>query len=920
MKKNFEPKLIEKSWYQEWEKSGYFKANPNSKAQPFCIMIPPPNVTGTLHMGHGFQITLMDALIRYKRMSGFDTLWQVGTDHAGIATQMVLERKLESQGLSRKDIGREEFINKVWEWKEISRKEIARQLRKLGASVDWSREAFTMDSAMSNAVKEVFISLYEENLIYRGKKLVNWDVDLQTAVSDLEVTSEEESGLLWYLKYPLSDGEEICIATTRPETMFGDTAVAVNPEDKRYTNLIGKTVILPISDREIPIISDNYVDPKLGTGCVKITPAHDFNDFEIGERHNLPSINILNLDGTLNEQVPKEFRGLDRIKAREGIIKKMSSLQLFEKKEKHRSLVPRGDRSNSILEPLITDQWFVDVRSLSRKAIKVVKEGKTRFIPKNWEKTYFSWMENIQDWCISRQLWWGHRIPAWFDEEENIFVGRNEEEIRVKYQIPKKIKLIQAEDVLDTWFSSALWTFSTLGWPSDNTYLKRYHPTDVLVTGFDIIFFWVARMIMLTTHFISEVPFKKVFVHGLIRDAEGKKMSKSKGNILDPLDIIDGIKLDALINKRIEGLMQPKMKTLIEKQTRKTFPEGIKAFGTDALRFTFCSLASGSRDINFDMQRVEGYRNFCNKLWNAARFINIQLKNFPKLPKEESSDIVDNWIKNRLDKTLKKITSGFENYRLDLVAQSIYEFIWYEFCDWYVEISKIRLSSKAYSKKEKLSILVSIVNTFERCLQLAHPLIPFITEEIWQQMKPFSKQKDKSLMVSKYPEYQGEIFKQDELSIEWLKVVVTGIRNIRSEMQINPSLKIKALARGGTKKEIGRINVFSKMILALTGLEELTIINKEEISPASAITVHGNLEILIPLEGLIKPQYEKQRLEKKITKLDEENNFIKKQLKNKNFIEKAPKKLIKEQQIRSIGINSEKDSLTIQLKEIEKLI
>ena len=920
MKKNFEPKLIEKSWYQEWEKSGYFKANPNSKAQPFCIMIPPPNVTGTLHMGHGFQITLMDALIRYKRMSGFDTLWQVGTDHAGIATQMVLERKLESQGLSRKDIGREEFINKVWEWKEISRKEIARQLRKLGASVDWSREAFTMDSAMSNAVKEVFISLYEENLIYRGKKLVNWDVDLQTAVSDLEVTSEEESGLLWYLKYPLLDGEEICIATTRPETMFGDTAVAVNPEDKRYTNLIGKTVILPISDREIPIISDNYVDPKLGTGCVKITPAHDFNDFEIGERHNLPSINILNLDGTLNEQVPKEFRGLDRIKAREGIIKKMSSLQLFEKKEKHRSSVPRGDRSNSILEPLITDQWFVDVRSLSRKAIKVVKEGKTRFIPKNWEKTYFSWMENIQDWCISRQLWWGHRIPAWFDEEENIFVGRNEEEIRGKYKIPKKIKLIQAEDVLDTWFSSALWTFSTLGWPSDNTYLKRYHPTDVLVTGFDIIFFWVARMIMLTTHFISEVPFKKVFVHGLIRDAEGKKMSKSKGNILDPLDIIDGIKLDALINKRIEGLMQPKMKTMIEKQTRKTFPEGIKAFGTDALRFTFCSLASGSRDINFDMQRVEGYRNFCNKLWNAARFINIQLKNFPKLPKEESSDIVDNWIKNRLDKTLKKITSGFENYRLDLVAQSIYEFIWYEFCDWYVEISKIRLSSKAYSKKEKLSILVSIVNTFERCLRLAHPLIPFITEEIWQQMKPFSKQKDKSLMVSKYPEYQGEIFKQDELSIEWLKGVVTGIRNIRSEMQINPSLKIKALARGGTKKEIGRINVFSKMILALTGLEELTIINKEEISPASAITVHGNLEILIPLEGLIKPQYEKQRLEKKITKLDEENNFIKKQLKNKNFIEKAPKKLIKEQQIRSISINSEKDSLTIQLKEIEKLI
>ena len=682
MKKVFNPQTIEKKWYKKWESSGYFKANPKSSKPSFSIMIPPPNVTGSLHMGHGFQNALMDALIRHKRMSGYDTLWQVGTDHAGIATQMVVERELEKKGLSREGLGRKEFIKKVWEWKDKSGNNITNQLRRLGSSVDWSREAFTMSPEMSKSVQEVFIRLYEEGLIYRGRRLVNWDVTLQTAVSDLEVSNLEENTSLWFFKYPLVKGDSVTIATTRPETMLGDTALAVNPKDSRYKKIIGGKIKLPLSNREIPIIGDDFVDPKFGTGCVKITPGHDFNDFDIAKKHELPLINILNLDGTLNNEVPKTFKGLTITEARKKVVREMEKLELFEKIEPYKTSIPRGDRSDSILEPLLTYQWFLNVKKMSKVAIDVVKKEQTEFIPKNWENNYFAWMNEIQDWCISRQLWWGHRIPAWLDKDENIYVGENEENIRKKYNLDPNEKINQEEDVLDTWFSSALWTFSTLGWPSKNNLLKKYHPSSVLVTGFDIIFFWVARMIMMTTHFISEVPFKKIFIHGLIKDSEGQKMSKSKGNILDPIDIIDGIGIEELLKKRTEGLMQPKMKEKIESQTLKEFPKGIEPYGTDALRLTYCSLASGSRDVNFDMKRVEGYRNFCNKLWNAARFINLQLSEIDGLGREESNDSADLWIRAKLKETSKKVNLYFDEFRFDLITQTIYDFIWNEFGPW----------------------------------------------------------------------------------------------------------------------------------------------------------------------------------------------------------------------------------------------
>ena len=914
MKKNYEPKGIEKKIYDNWESSGFFTAVPDEKKEPFCIMIPPPNVTGTLHMGHGFQNTLMDALIRYKRMSGFDVLWQVGVDHAGIATQMVVERQLESEGQTKESIGRDAFEKRVWEWKEKSGGTITQQLRRLGASVDWSREAFTMSEDLSLAVKEVFISLFDEGLIYRGERLVNWDVVLQTALSDLEVTSEEETGSLWYFDYPVENGSSITVATTRPETMLGDSAVAVNPEDERFKELIGQFVIMPITERKIPIIEDSYVDSDFGTGCVKITPAHDFNDFEIGKRHGLEVINILNLDGTLNEFVPKKYRGLTTTEARKEVLNEMESLGHLNKVEPHKIQIPKSQRSDSVLEPLITNQWFVDVKKMSKEAIRVVHENETGFIPKNWENTYFDWMNKIQDWCISRQLWWGHRIPAWFDKEENVYVGKTEDEVRKKYDL-KDIELHQDEDVLDTWFSSALWTFSTLGWPKEDNLLSRYHPTSVLVTGFDIIFFWVARMIMMTTHFISEVPFKKILIHGLIKDSEGIKMSKSKGNTLDPLDIIDGINLSDLSAKRTEGLMQPQMKERIEKQTKKDFPEGISAYGTDALRLTFCSLATGGRDINFDMKRVEGYRNFCNKLWNASRFIEMQIESYG-VSEESDEGLIEKWINYRFNLTAKKVNDAFENFRFDLATKAIYEFIWYEFCDWYIELSKIKLSNEG---EENSKIVKSMVTILEETLRLAHPIMPFITEEIWMHFKPYHQNSEKSIMIAETPKHKENLSDDEYQSIEWLKEIVSGIRNIRGEMLIKPSMTIKAFYEGGDKIDRNRSKDLTNLIKEIAGLESLEWIGEKNLPP-SAVVVVENLKILIPLEGLIDPKEESQRLTKKIDKVSKEHKMLSSKLNNKKFTDNAPKELVQEQQERFEIISKELNNLNDQLKEIGRLL
>ena len=915
MKKNYEPKITEKEIYSNWEDSGFFEAKPDKSKEPFCIMIPPPNVTGTLHMGHGFQNTLMDSLIRHKRMLGFDVLWQVGVDHAGIATQMVVERQLEADGLNREEIGREEFEKKVWEWKEKSGNKITQQLRRLGASVDWSREAFTMNEDLSHAVKEVFIRLYDEGLIYRGERLVNWDTVLETALSDLEVSSEEENGFLWHIDYLTEDGDILTVATTRPETLLGDTAIAVNPHDERYKNLIGKNAIVPIVNRNIPIIADEYVDSEFGTGCVKITPAHDFNDFEIGKRHKLPLINLLNFDGRLNENVPEKYQGLSVSDARKLILKNLEVLNQLKDTQPHKVQIPRSERSNSVLQPLVTNQWFVDVEKLSKEGMRVVKERETEFIPKNWENTYFSWMNDIQDWCISRQLWWGHRIPAWFDIQGNIYVGESEEKVRKKYNLKNEI-LKQEEDVLDTWFSSALWTFSTLGWPKKENLLSRYHPTSVLVTGFDIIFFWVARMIMMTTHFIGEVPFKKILIHGLIKDSEGKKMSKSKGNTLDPLDIIDGIDLDHLIVKRTEGLMQPKMKEKIEKQTRKEFPEGIKSYGTDALRLTFCSLATGGRDINFDIKRVEGYRNFCNKLWNASRFINMNIENFG-ISSERSNTLIDTWINFRLNETALKVNKAFDDYRLDLATKAIYEFIWYDFCDWFIELNKINLSEDISNKPE---IVKSMVDVLEKILRLAHPIMPFITEEIWIQFKQYHGTDEPSLMVCDYPTKFENIVNNDHLKVEWLREIVTGIRNIRGELSIKPSVKIPAIFKGGSNKDKDIFESVSNYLKELSGLEDITWSNEQHQDPPSSIFALEDLKVLIPLEGLIDSQEEEQRLIKKITKLKQEKEMLGKKLENKSFVDNAPEDLVTNQKNRYDVLSIELKNLSEQMIEIQRLI
>ena len=915
MKKNYEPSSTETEIYKNWEKSDFFKAKPDESKESFCIMIPPPNVTGTLHMGHGFQNTLMDALVRHKRMSGFDTLWQVGVDHAGIATQMVVERQLEAEGLSREQIGRDEFEKKVWLWKEKSGNKITQQLRRLGASVDWSREAFTMSDDLSLAVKEVFIELYDQGLIYKGERLVNWDTVLETALSDLEVSSEEENGSLWYIDYFTSDNEKLTVATTRPETLLGDTALAVNPEDERYKGQIGKMALLPIVNREIPIIADNYVESEFGTGCVKITPAHDFNDFEMGKRHGLKVINILNFDGTLNDKVPDKYQNLNIEDARKLIVEDLNTIGQLNKTEPYKVQIPRSERSNSILQPLLTNQWFVNVEKLSEEAIRVVKENETEFIPKNWENTYFAWMNDIQDWCISRQLWWGHRIPAWFDKDDNLYVGESEKAVREKYNLDN-IELKQDEDVLDTWFSSALWTFSTLGWPQKENLLSRYHPTSVLVTGFDIIFFWVARMIMMTTHFINEVPFKKILIHGLIKDSEGQKMSKSKGNTLDPLDIIDGINLEDLIDKRTEGLMQPKMKDRIIKQTKKEFPNGIEAYGTDALRLTFCSLASGGRDINFDIKRVEGYRNFCNKLWNAARFIDLNIDNYG-ISKKRSETSIDAWIDYKFNLTVKKVDQSMNEFRFDLATKALYEFIWYEFCDWFIELQKISLRKNDVNKAE---IVRSLVDVLEKTLRLAHPIMPFITEEIWKQFQVHHNSTHESIMISEYPVGSENTSERDYQSVEWLKDIVSGIRNIRGELLIKPSIKISSVFKGGDQIDKKNLNEISSYIEQLCGLKDIIWAEESAQDIPSSMFTRDNLKVMIPLEGLIDAKEEMQRLNKKISKLIQEKEMLGSKLSNKNFIENAPKDLVEAQKDRFSVLCTELENLDFQMNEIKKMI
>ena len=895
MEKTFQPADIETRWYEEWEREGYFA--PQGGEQAYSIMIPPPNVTGSLHMGHGFQEAIMDALIRYHRMAGYNTLWQVGTDHAGIATQMVVERQLEAQGTDRHELGREKFVEKVWEWKEESGGTITQQLRRLGSSMDWSRERFTMDPGLSAAVQEVFIQLYREGLLYRGQRLVNWDPALHTAISDLEVVSEEEKGHLWHFHYPLSSGEgHLTVATTRPETMLGDTAVAVHPEDERYAALIGQTIDLPLTDRQIPIIADDYVDREFGTGCVKITPAHDFNDYEMGQRHDLPLINILNHNAEVNDNAPEAYRGLDRFEARARVVADLDTLGLLDKIDDHTLQVPRGDRSGVVIEPYLTPQWYVDAKTLAKPAIDAVESGAISFVPKQWENTYFAWMRDIQDWCISRQLWWGHRIPAWYDAQGNVYVGADEAAVRSEYKLAEDLKLTQDEDVLDTWFSSALWTFSTLGWPEDTEELALFHPSSVLVTGFDIIFFWVARMIMMTLHFREEVPFHTVYVHGLVRDVEGQKMSKSKGNVLDPIDLIDGIELEPLIAKRTAGMMQPKLAARIEKSTRKQFPDGIDPYGTDALRFTYYSLASTGRDIKFDIGRIEGFRNFCNKIWNAARYVLMNCEGEDCGQQDDSAvelSLADRWIISRLQETELEVSRAIEHYRFDHASQALYEFVWNEYCDWYLELSKPVLWDENASAEAKRGTRRTLIRVLETWLRLLHPFMPFITEEIWQTVAPLAGTGGPTIMLQPYPvANDGAIDKVANADIEWLKGVIVGVRNIRGEMNIPPGKALSLLLKNGDDTDKSRLEQNAPFLVKLAKLEDITWLSEDDEAPVAATALVGQLEILVPMAGLIDQEAELARLAKEIDKLNQDLARIEGKLSNASFVDRAPVEVV----------------------------
>jgi valyl-tRNA synthetase len=935
MDKAYSPGEIETRIYQRWESSGAFA--PSGDGEPYCIMLPPPNVTGTLHMGHAFQHTLMDTLTRWHRMRGYSTLWQPGTDHAGIATQMVVERQLAEAGQRRRDLSREKFLERVWQWKAESGSTITRQMRRLGTSVDWSRDRFTMDPELSRAVTEAFVRLHEEGLIYRGKRLVNWDPVLLTAVSDLEVLSEEENGSLWHIRYPLADGSaggagHIVVATTRPETLLGDTAVAVSPDDARYQALIGKQLQLPLTGRTIAVIADSYVDAAFGTGAVKITPAHDFNDYEMGQRHSLAQINIFTPDAKLNENAPERFRGLDRFVARKLIVAELEAAGLIEKIEPHKLKVPRGDRTGAVIEPYLTDQWYVKIAPLAQPALAAVADGRIRFVPDNWSKTYYEWMRNIKDWCVSRQLWWGHRIPAWYDDTGNIYVGRDEAEVRKKHSLGPDTQLRQDEDVLDTWFSSALWPFSTLGWPDTTAALNKFYPTSVLVTGFDIIFFWVARMIMMGLKFTGDVPFRDVYITGLIRDENGEKMSKTKGNVIDPLDVVDGISLTDLIAKRTSGLMQPHMKERIEKNTRKQFPEGIAAFGTDALRFTVAALAGPARDINFDLGRVGGARNFCNKLWNGARFVLLTVEDQGDLSGEAELSIADRWIVSRFATMLAQVDSALEEYRFDFAATALYEFTWYEFCDWYLELTKPILQGENATEAQKRGTRRTLVTVLEALLRALHPLMPFISEEIWQRVIPLvaplaatadtraSTTQPELLMQARYPaatDYAADT--EAEAEVSWMKQFILAVRQIRGEMDIAPSRKIPLLLQNAGPRELARAHQHFAYLSRLAGLEAIKPLATGEAAPESATAMLGELTLLVPMAGLIDAQIEADRLTRRIAKNESDIGKLNGKLGNANFVKNAPPEVVAADQARLSELESQNASLAAQLERVRRL-
>ena len=919
----YQPQDIETAWYEKWEAANYFA--PSGNGQPFSIAIPPPNVTGTLHMGHAFQHSLVDSLIRYRRMKGDRTLWQMGTDHAGISTQMLVTEKLAAQGVKPSDLGREAFLEKAWEWKEESGGSISKQLRRLGASLHWETERFTLDEGLSKAVLEVFVRLHEDGLIYRGKRLVNWDPVLKTSISDLEVESEEENGHLWHFKYPLVDnpGQFLVVATTRPETMLGDTAVAVHPDDERYKALVGKRVALPLTDRTIPVIADHYVDQEFGTGCVKITPAHDFNDYDVGRRNDLELINILNDDASLNDAVPLKYQGLDRYDARKMVVADLEALGLLEKIEDHKMMVPRGEKSGVVVEPYLSDQWFVKAKPLAEPAIAAVENGDIEFVPKNYENTYYSWMRDIQDWCISRPQWWGHRIPAWYDEAGNVYVGRSEAEVRKNHNLTDEYALRQDEDVLDTWFSSALWTFSTLGWPDKTEDLETFHSTDVMVTGHDIITFWVSRMIMMTLKFMDEVPFKMVYVTGLVTDAEGQKMSKSKGNGLDPLDIIDGIGLEELVAKRTANMLQPKMAKKIEKSTRKEFPDGISAYGTDALRFTFYSIATRSRTIRFDMNRVDGYRNFCNKLWNASNFAFMNTlehvdDNF--MTADANINVVDRWITSELQRTIGAVNLAMETHRYDLAAKAIYEFVWDQFCDWYLELSKPILNSEDSSAESLLGTRRTLLTTLETVLRLSHPFLPFMTEEIWQQIPAGVRDSGATIMLQPFPEQDTSLIDVEvEAEVAWIKSVVTATRNIRGEMDISFAKQIPVLFQNGNAVDKSRLEHNESLLQFLIKPESLTWLEADAQAPVSATSLVGDMQVLVPMSGLIDKDAEIQRLDKEIDRKEKDKQRAEGKINNPSFAAKAPAEVVQKEKDKVIELGSAITQLRDQKRKIEAL-